>query len=55
MANEEDKQKEFINSTLLKLKDGLTKFIVDTNYSNIQSLYLRQRIDNYEKEFNKQI
>ena len=55
MTNEEDKQKEFINSTLLKLKDGLTKFIVDTNYSNIQSLYLRQRIDNYEKEFNKQI
>jgi len=53
MKDEEDKQKEFINSTLLKLKDGITKFIVDTNYSNIQSLYLRQRIDSYEKQFNK--
>ena len=51
---EEDKQKEFINSTLLKLKDGLSKFIADTNYSNIQSLYLRQRIDDYEKEYIKQ-
>ena len=51
MKEEDNKQKEFIKSTLLKLKDGLTKFIVDTNYSNIQSLYLRQRIDNYEKEF----
>ena len=51
---EEDKQKEFINSTFLKLKDGLSKFIADTNYSNIQSLYLRQRIDDYEKEYIKQ-
>ena len=54
MKEDEDKQREFIASTLLKLKDGITKFIVDTNYSNIQSLYLRQRIDNYEKEFLKQ-
>ena len=48
------KQKEFINSALTKLKDNLTKFIVDTNYSNIQSLYLRQQIDTYEKEILKQ-
>ena len=54
MKEENNKQKEFINSTLKKLKDNLTKFIVDTNYSNIQSLYLRQRINNYEKEFLKQ-
>ena len=54
MKEENNKQKEFINSTLNKLKDNLTKFIVDTNYSNIQSLYLRQRIDNYEKEYLKQ-
>ena len=54
MKEEENKQREFINSTFLKLKDGLTKFLVDTNYSNIQSLYLRQRIDDYEKEFLKQ-
>ena len=48
---ENDKQKEFIDITLQKLKDNITKFIVDTNYSNIQSLYLRQQIDNYEKDF----
>ena len=54
MNDEENKQKEFINSTLLKIKDSLTKFLVDTNYSNIQSLYLRQRIDDYEKEYLKQ-
>ena len=48
------KQKEFINSALTKLKDNLTKFIVDTNYSNIQSLYLRQQIDTYEKDILKQ-
>ena len=54
MKEDEEKQRDFIESTLLKLKDGITKFIVDSNYSNIQSLYLRQRIDNYEKEFLKQ-
>ena len=54
MKNDEsEKQKEFINSTMLKLKDEITKFIFDTNYSNIQSLYLRQQIDDYEKEYIK--
>ena len=52
--DENDKQKEFINLTLLKLKDDINKFIVDTNYSNIQSLYLRQQIDNYERDSIKQ-
>ena len=52
--DENDKQKEFINLTLLKLKDDINKFIVDTNYSNIQSLYLRQQIDNFERDSLKQ-
>ena len=53
MKKEDYKQKEFINSAFSKLKDDITKFIVDTNYSNIQSLYLRQRIEDYEKNFMK--
>ena len=47
--NEEDKQKEFINSTLQKLKENINNFITTTNYSNIQSLYLLQKIDDYQK------
>ena len=47
--NEEDKQKEFINSTLQKLKENINNFITKTNYSNIQSLYLLQQIDDYQK------
>ena len=53
ITNEEDKQKEFINATLQQLKENISKFITSTNYSNIQSLYLRQQIDDYQKEFNK--
>ena len=53
LKNEEDKQKEFINSTLQQLKENLSYFITSTNYSNIQSLYLRQQIDDYEKAYNK--
>ena len=52
LKNEEDKQKEFINSTLNLLKENITNFITSTNYSNIQSLYLRQRIDEYQNEYN---
>ena len=47
--NEEDKQKEFIDSTLQKLKENITNFITKTNYSSIQSLYLLQQIDDYQK------
>ena len=47
--NEEDKQKEFKNSTLQKLKENLNNFITKTNNSNIQSLYLLQQIEDYQK------
>ena len=53
ITNEENKQKEFINSTLQQLKENISNFIISTNYSNIQSLYLRQQIDDYQKEFKK--
>jgi protease II len=53
ITNEEDKQKEFINATLQQLKENISNFITSTNYSNIQSLYLRQQIDDYQKEFNR--
>ena len=49
MNNEENKQKDFINSTLEKLKENISSFIAKTNYSNIQSLYLRQRIEDYQR------
>ena len=51
--NEEDKQKDFINSTLQKLKESISNFITTTNYSNINSLYLRQQIDDYQKAYNQ--
>jgi len=53
ITNEEDKQKEFINATLQQLKENISNFITSTNYSNIQSLYLRQQIDDYQKEYNR--
>ena len=53
--NDDEKNSEFINDTIKKLKEQLTKFLVNTNYSNIQSLYLRQQIDNYEKQLSKSI
>jgi len=51
--NDDDKQKEFINSTLMQLQENLSKFITTTNYSNIPSLYLQQQVQNYQKEFNQ--
>ena len=47
--DEEDKQKEFIDSTLQKLKENITNFSTKTNYSSIQSLYLLQQRDDYQK------
>ena len=51
--NDDEKQKEFINSTLMQLQENLSKFITTTNYSNIPSLYLQQQVQNYQKEFNQ--
>ena len=51
--NDDEKQKEFINSTLIQLQENLSKFITTTNYSNIPSLYLQQQVQNYQKEFNQ--
>ena len=53
IPTEDDKQKEFINATLQELKENISNFIVSTNYSNIQSLYLKQQIEDYQREFNK--
>ena len=53
--SEDEKQKEFINSTIQKLQENLSYFITTTNYSNIPSLYLQQQIEGYQNEYNKNI
>ena len=53
LQTEDDKQKEFVNSTLQQLKENISNFIVSTNYSNIQSLYLKQRIEDFQNQYNK--
>ena len=53
LQTEDDKQKEFVNSTLQQLKENISNFIVSTNYSNIQSLYLKQRIEDFQSQYNK--
>ena len=42
-------QDNFIKSTLEKIEKNLTKFIFETNFSNVQSLYLRSQISKFKK------
>ena len=47
-------QEKFFNSTLSKLESDLTKFIFQTNFSNVQSIYLREEISRFKnKSFNR--
>ena len=47
-------QEKFFNSTLSKIENDLTKFIFETNFSNVQSLYLREEISKYKmKKFKR--
>ena len=47
-------QEKFFNSTLSKIENYLTKFIFETNFSNIPSLYLREEISKFKmKKFKR--
>ena len=52
--SEKYNQEKFFNSTLSKLESDLTKFIFQTNFSNVQSIYLREEISRFKnKSFNR--
>ena len=42
--------KNFINETINRLQNELTNFIINTNYSNPQSIYLRQELCNFQEK-----
>ena len=37
-------QEKFIKTTLSQIENNLTKFIFETNFSNVQSLFLRSEM-----------
>ena len=41
---------KFFKSTLSQIENNLTKFIFETNFSNVQSLYLRNQISQFKKK-----
>ena len=41
-------QEKFIKTTLSKIEKNLTRFIFETNFSNVQSLYLRSEISKFK-------
>ena len=49
--NDTFNQEKFIKSTLWKIENNLTKFIFETNSSNVQSLYLRNEISKFKTKF----
>ena len=46
--NEQYNQECFIKTTLSQIENNLTKFIFETNSSNVQSLYLRNEISKFK-------
>lgn len=45
MSALEEKQALFIKETIDKVHNDLTKLIIDTNYTNVQSIHLRNELD----------
>ena len=43
-------QEKFIKTTLSQIENNLTKFIFETNFSNVQSLFLRSEISNFKSK-----
>lgn len=43
-------QEKFINTTLSQVEKNLNRFIFETNFSNVNSLYLRNEISKYKKK-----
>ena len=55
MSNKPIKNEKFLQDQVNKLQIELTKFIIDTNYSNSYSLSLRQKLSSFESKLQKQI
>ena len=49
------KNEKFLKETVEKLQNQLTKFIINTNYTNSYSLSLRQKLSNFETKLQKKI
>ena len=45
--------KQFLSDTVDKIQNELTKFIIGTNYSNPYSIYLREQLDDFQKNLEK--
>ena len=45
-----EKQAKFIKETLDKVHNDITKFIIDTNYSNVNSIHLRNQLEQYKEQ-----
>ena len=55
MSKKTLKNEKFLKETVEKLQNQLTKFIIDTNYTNSYSLSLRQKLSNFETKLQKKI
>ena len=51
--SETEKQAKFIKDTLDKVHSDITKFIIDTNYSNVKSIHLRNELEQYKAQMLK--
>ena len=49
-----EKQDKFIKETFEKVHNNLTKFILDMNYTNAQSIHLRNELEEYKSKMIKQ-
>ena len=48
-----NEQSKFIEDTIDKVYNNLTKFLLDTNYANDQSIHLRNELEKYKKNIAK--
>ena len=54
MSAQEEKQVLFIKETIDKVHNDLTKLIIDTNYTNVQSIHLRNELDKIKSKILKE-
>ena len=52
--HEPKNQEKFIKDTIEEVHNNLTKFILDTNYSNVQSIHLRNQLEEFKLNILKQ-
>ena len=54
MSAQEEKQALFIKETIDKVHNDLTKLIIDSNYTNVQSIHLRNELDKIKSKILKE-